>query len=144
MEQILYLLVGAGWLLFNLYKKSQDAKAEGEAEARQQGQPRTMEQPEQPVLVPQKSFEDLIREQLGERVSTPQVVAPRPAKVSPSPFLTNDAPKYAEGKRPRVVRRAEKVKVQERPKVFQSDLLGEELDMRKAFIYNTILQRPYA
>lgn len=147
MEQILYLLVGAGWLLFNLYKKSQEAKAERESEQRR---PRgeeafeTQTQPEETTYVPKKSLEEMILEQFGERKLEPKLVTPQFVAVSPSPFLTSDAPKYAEGQRPRVRRRSTKVKVQERPTVFQSDLLGEELDVRKAFIYNTILQRPYA
>lgn len=147
MEEILYLIVGAAWLLFNLYKKSQENKANKEAGQTQQRRayvPEQQHEAEEEVYEAPQTLEEMILERFGEKRPEPQIIRHVPIQVSPSPFLSNDAPKYAEGQRPRVERKSQKLRDDTPPKVFHSDLLKEDLDMRKAFIYNTILQRPYA
>ena len=145
MEQILYLIFGAAWLAFNFYKKSQEAKASKEAErAYNEGRKAEPVIDRQKTLEVPKSFEEMVLEQFGEKRQEQKAPATVLMPVAPRPFLSADAPKYAEGQRPRVERRSQKTQDEVRPKVFYSDLMKEDLDMRKALIYNTILQRPYA
>jgi hypothetical protein len=145
MEEILYLIAGAAYLAFNFYKKSQEAKAEKQAKQAPQSVPSDSNMPESyETYEAPKSLEEMILERFGEKAPQPKVVVAKQAVEKPSPFLTTDAPRYAEGQRPRVERRSKKVQEETKPKVFYSDILQEELDLKKAFVYNAIMQRPYA
>ena len=134
-------------MAFNFYKKSQEAKAEKHAEQATQRDSSTPTLPEEKsyeTYEAPKSLEEMILERFGEKAPQPKVVVAKQVVAKPSPFLTTDAPRYAEGQRPRVERRSKKVKDETKPKVFYSDILQEELDLKKAFVYNAIMQRPYA
>jgi hypothetical protein len=147
MEEILYLIAGAAYLAFNFYKKSQEAKAEKQANQAPQRAPSDSNMPAEKsyeTYEAPKSLEEMILERFGEKAPQPKVVVAKQVVEKPSPFLTTDAPRYAEGQRPRVERRGKKVQEDAKPKVFYSDILQEELDLKKAFVYNAIMQRPYA
>ncbi len=147
MEEILYLIAGAAYLVFNFYKKSQEAKAEKQAEQASHRVPSAPSVPAEKsyeTYEAPKSLEEMILERFGEKAPQPKAVVAKQVVEKPSPFLTTDAPRYAEGQRPRVERRGKKVHEDAKPKVFYSDILQEELDLKKAFVYNAIMQRPYA
>jgi hypothetical protein len=143
MEEFIYLIIVAGWVLYNAYKKSQVAKAKREAE---QPSVYPMDEEEREVLEEPSSFEKMILEQLGgkridvrnDRAERPQVV-----KHAPSPFLNFDAPKTGEARRARKVEAAKR----EQELVVEpigSDYLEDGFDLRRAVIYDAVLQRPYA
>jgi hypothetical protein len=144
MEEILYLIAGAAYLAFNFYKKSQEAKAEKQAKQASHRVPSVPAEKSYETYEAPKSLEEMILERFGEKAPQPKVVVAKQVVEKPSPFLTTDAPRYAEGQRPRVERRGKKVQEDAKPKVFYSDILQEELDLKKAFVYNAIMQRPYA
>lgn len=143
MEEFIYLIIVAGWFLFNAYRKSQAAKAQREAEQRPAY---PMEEDERELQEQPSSFEEMILEQFGGKrndVRNEPLERPVEVKKAPSPFLNFDAPKAGDARRARKVAAA---KVQ-KDSVFEphaSDYLQDGFDLRRAVIYDAVLQRPYA
>ncbi len=150
---IVYVIGALAWFAWNAYRKMQGneeaAPKSSKPERQATGQPeKTWESA--------RSLEDLIMEQLGQKPAPSPKPATQPVRTdNSSKFLNSDLthshlkPDYvmssSELRSPRVERQGKKGKETELED--QVDLMEElfpaGLDMRQAFVLNTILERPY-
>ena len=155
-ENILYVIIGIGWFLWNAYRKSQQGK--GQQRPRPKRPQASPTQMEEPSADPFKTLEDIILEQLeGKKEPKPEpVVIQEERHANQDKFLSMDLdhshlpPDYkmsvGESGSHRVQRQVTPLKREEKePEVSVMDeLFPEGFDLKKAVVLNAILERPYA
>jgi hypothetical protein len=150
---IVYVVAALAWFAWNAYRKMQ-----GKEEATPKpGTPERHEtgQPEKP-WESARSLEDLIMEQLGQKPAPAPKPAVQPIKTdNSSKFLSSDLThshlkadyvmSSSETRSPRVERLVKKGKgaVLEEEVDLIEELFPAGLDMKQAFVLNSILDRPY-
>ena len=152
---IIYVIIGIGWFLWNAYRKSQQEKGQRKPQ-RQMSQPTPTEMTE-PGSDPFKSLEDMILEQLEgkkEPVVEPIVVQEK-RHHNQDKFLNMDLDhshlpdnykmSEGEGGSHRVQRQVRPLKMEESEpeNSVMNQLFPEGFELRKAVVLNAILERPY-
>ncbi len=148
MEELIYLAVAVGWMIFNAYKKSQAQKPK---EATKPQRSKTREEIETDVPM---TIDDMMRQLMGEEPREKERSAPQAPKTVPVAVpvhvhrpLQPVAPR-ASRLTPRTSKRRDpsaKREVNEPLRPMEVEVLADErFDLRNAILYNAILQRPYA
>ncbi len=155
-ENVLYIIIGIGWFLWNAYRKTKQEKPKGAPRRNQQPTPSSTDQPS---ADPFRTLEDIILEQLeGETEAKP---APVPVAVEPrhknqDKFLSVDLDhshllddyqmSVGESGSHRVQRQVTPLKTEQmEPELSVMDeLFPDGFELRKAVVLNAILERPYA
>ena len=149
-ENIIYLVIGVGWFLWNAYRKSQAGKEPSKPKNRRQAPAE-----EQPASEPFKSLEDMILEQFGEKQTSKPVVVETTEHKNQDKFLSSDlthshlADDYemskTEMKSHRVERQVRVLQVEENEEESLIDhIMPNGFDLRQALVMNAVLERPYS
>lgn len=156
-ENILYVIIGIGWFLWNAYRKTQQEKSKT-LPRRKSAQPKPSPA-SQPGSDPFKTLEDLILEQLDGKVEPkpePIPVVKESKHRNQDKFLNMDLDhshlpdnyqmSVGESGSHRVQRQVTPLKQEEKePELSVMDeLFPEGFELRKAVVLNAILERPYA
>ena len=145
MEEVFYILIGVAWLIYTFYSRSQKKK-----KMRSQGADNQQKKESFLETILKEEFgmdESSFKETVVKETFAPdpdnqsdfakKVADSRSDYVAASPFLTTELNDY-EG---------EGMKSTEKDKVTIKDILehrdGIDFDLRKAIIYNEILNTPY-
>ena len=148
-ENIIYLVIGVGWFLWNAYRKSQATK--------KTSSPKTTRQVpvDEPASEHFKSLEDMILEQFGEKQTPKPVVLETTEHKNQDKFLSSDlthshlADDYemskTEMKSHRVKRQVRVLQVEENEEESLIDqIMPNGFDLRQAVVMNAVLDRPYS
>lgn len=150
-ENIIYVVIGIGWFVWNTYRKAKAGKQTQPKPKRRRQAPVDSE----PAAEPFKSLEDMILEQFGEKKTPEPVVVESRKHENQDKFLSHDLKhshlpdNYQMSKSEMASHRVERqVKRVENEVVEESSLLEEILpngfDLRQAVIMNAVLERPYS
>ena len=149
-ENIIYLVIGVGWFLWNAYRKSQAGKEPSKPKTRRQAPA-----DEQPSSEPFKSLEDMILEQFGEKLPPEPVVVQSTVHKNQDKFLNSDLThshlsddyemSKTEMKSHRVERQVRVLEVEEAEEESLIDqIMPNGFDLRQAIVMNAVLERPYS
>lgn len=148
MEELIYLAVAVGWMIFNAFKKSQAQKPKEIPGQQRRPAPEAMET-DAPMTI-----DDMMRQLMGEEPREKQRPAPSAPKAEPiqapvhvhrplqpvAPRVSRLTPRTSTRRDPSVKR-----EINEPMRPIEVEVLADErFDLRNAIRYNAILQRPYA
>jgi hypothetical protein len=152
---IIYLIIGIGWFLWNAYRKSQQGKEQRKPERQR---PHSVpSETSEPSSDPFKTLEDMILEQLEgkkEPVMDPVVIREK-RHDNQDKFLNMDLDhshlpdnykmSVGEGGSHRVQRQVRPLNmVESEPEnSVMDELFPEGFELKKAVVFNAILERPY-
>lgn len=146
MEDFIYVLIGIIWLVFSVVKGNQKKKA-----AMTQNQ-----QTKEPKEAKDRSFEDIISEMFGEEPETVfQKVGEQESTIDMETsepevgmayqsleeiFLKEQEEQISKGE----ITKENSVKNRIEPETLEKTLDHQPFDLRRAIIYQAVLERPYA
>jgi hypothetical protein len=148
MEELIYLAVAVGWMIFNAFKKSQAQKPK-EIPGQQRRQA-----PQEPEAEAPMTIDDMMRQLMGEEPREkvrPLAQAPKAVPVAApvhvhkplqpvTPRVSRLTPRTSTRRDPAVKR-----ELNEPMRPIEVEVLADDrFDLRNAIRYNAILQRPYA
>ena len=153
-ENIMYVVIGIGWFLWNMYRKMQAGKEQPTKRA-QRPKP-VSSAPANPHREPEpfKSLEDMIMEQLGGEKEV-QPAYSEPVHENQDKFLSSDLThshlpdnyqmSADESKSHRVERQVRKLELEEEEYESVKNLvMPDGFDLQQAVVLNAVLNRPYA